>query len=232
MHEDYQGVVQSAWEEKRGNPLAALEQVKISSQIFNRDIFGNIFKRKRNIETRMRGIQRTLERVDSVFLFQLEQTLQHEYNHILFQEELFWFQKLREEWVKLGDKNTTYFHAQTIIRRKRNKVHDLNLRNGIWCSDEAVLQQEALLYFQNLFCSNNNVQATYFPLDNIPIISEEEKSQLLQVVSTEEVLRALNSMKPLKALGPDGLQATFFKQYWSIVGPMDHGKWSFFFRDD
>lgn len=81
--------------------------------------------------------------------------------------------------MKLGDKNTAYFHAQTVIRRKRNKVHGLNLRNGIWCSDEAVLQQEALLYFQNLFCSNNNVQAAYFPLDNIPIISEEEKAQLL-----------------------------------------------------
>lgn len=131
--------------------------IRLSSQIFNKEIFGNIFKRKRTIEARMRGIQRSFERVDSLFLFQLEQTLQHEYNHILFQEELFWFQKSREEWVKLGDKNTSYFHAQTVIRRKRNKVHGLNLPNGIWCSDEEVLQQEAQLYFQNLFCINHNV---------------------------------------------------------------------------
>lgn len=139
MHEDYQGIVQTAWEQKRGKPLEALDQVRIQSLIFSKDVFDDIFRRKRNIEAWLKGIQKTLERVDSLFLLHLEQSLQHDYNHILFQEELFWFQKSREKWVKLGDKNTAFFHAQTIIRRKRNKVHGLNLPSGIWCTDEVVL---------------------------------------------------------------------------------------------
>lgn len=151
MHEDYQQVVASAWEEKRGRPLEALNEVRNNSLSFNHEVFGNIFKKKRKIEARLKGIQRTLERVDSLSLLHLEQNLQHEYNHILFQEELFWFQKSREQWVKLGDKNTAFFHAQTVIRRKRNKIHGFNLPNGIWCSDEEVLQHEAQLYFKNLF---------------------------------------------------------------------------------
>lgn len=96
MHEEYQGLVQSAWEEKRGKPLEALDQIKNLSLSFNKNVFGDIFRRKRIIEARLRGIQRALERVDSLSLTYLEQTLQHDYNHILFQEEIFWFQKSRE----------------------------------------------------------------------------------------------------------------------------------------
>lgn len=94
--------------------MEALEHVKEQSIIFNKEVFGRIFKRKRKIEARIKRIQRTLERVDSLSLLHLEQALQHEFNHILFQEELLWFQKSRENWVKLGDKNTAYFHAQTV----------------------------------------------------------------------------------------------------------------------
>lgn len=130
MHNDYQEVVQSAWREKRGKPIEALVQVRDQSIIFKDEVFGSIFRKKRVIEARMKGIQRALERVDSLYLFHLEQSLQHEYNHILFQEELHWFQRSREQWVKLGDRNTAYFHAQTVIRRKRNKVHGLTLPNG------------------------------------------------------------------------------------------------------
>lgn len=132
VHSDYQGVVQHAWGTRRGRPMEALAQVRDQSINFNKEVFGNIFKRKRNIEARIRGIQKTLERVDSLALYHLEQSLQHDYNHILFQEEVLWYQKSREQWVKLGDKNTSFFHAQTVIRRKRNKVHGLSLPNGIW----------------------------------------------------------------------------------------------------
>lgn len=113
-HDDYQGVVQNAWNRRLGSPMESLEHVKEQSIIFNKEVFGSIFKRKRKIEARIKGIQQTLERVDSLSLLHLEQALQHEFNHILFQEELLWFQKSRENWVKLGDKNTAYFHAQTV----------------------------------------------------------------------------------------------------------------------
>lgn len=62
------------------------------------------------------------------------------------------------------------------------------------------------------------MHANEFQLEYFPSISEEEKIQLLQPVSKEEVTRALNSMKPFKAPGPDGFQAIFFKKYWHIVG--------------
>lgn len=123
--------MEDAWNNRKDRPLDALDKVREDSIIFNREVFGNIFKKKRNIEARLQGIQRAFEHVDSLDLVQLEINLQREYNQILFQEELLWYQKSREKWVKHGDKNTAFFYAQTVIRRKKNKIHGLPLPNGI-----------------------------------------------------------------------------------------------------
>lgn len=101
-------MVQQAW--RNGLPLvpAKLHKVQKDAQEFNSKIFGNIFKRKRALEARMRGIQRTLECSDILNLAMLEKELHKEYNDVLKQEELLWYQKSREKWVKFGDKNTKF----------------------------------------------------------------------------------------------------------------------------
>jgi hypothetical protein len=42
--------------------------------------------------------------------------------------------------------------------------------------------------------------------------------ELLKVFIVEEVNIALNQMKPLKALGPDGFAACFYQENWAIIG--------------
>jgi N6-adenosine-specific RNA methylase IME4 len=36
-------------------------------------------------------------------------------------EEIFWYQKIRQNWLALGDKNTKYFHASTKQRRAKKQ---------------------------------------------------------------------------------------------------------------
>ncbi|XP_024630927.1 uncharacterized protein [Medicago truncatula] len=153
-HSDYAEVVRSSWNSTNHNTTASLNSVRQNSITFNQEIFGNIFQRKRRVESRLKGVQNYLERVDSYCHTLLEKELQQEYNHILFQEEMLWYQKSREQWVKFGDRNNSFFHAQTIIRRKRNIIHRLQLPNGITTSDSTILQKEAQKYFKNFFCGN------------------------------------------------------------------------------
>lgn len=70
--------------------------VIMDSLKFNKEVFGNIFRRKRHLEARLRGVQRRLEEVDSARFCLLEKELQDEYNKVLYQEELLWYQKSRE----------------------------------------------------------------------------------------------------------------------------------------
>lgn len=189
-----------------------------NSITFNQEVFGNIFKRKKQVERRLKGIQHYLERVDSARHTILEKELQNEYNHILFQEEMLWYQKSREKWIKFGDKNSTFFHAQTIIRRKKNRIHRLQLPNGIWTTNSTVLQEEAQKYFKNLFANTQPLHNHTFPTAHQPTIDDLDKLSLTKPITKSEVFAALNTIKPYKAPGPDGFQCIFFKQYWHIVG--------------
>jgi len=167
---------------------------------FNHEVFGNIFQRKKLVESRLKGIQNYLERVDSLRHTLLEKELQQEYNHILFQEEMLWYQKSHEKWVKFGDKNSTFFHTQTIIRRKKNKIHRLQLPNGNWTTDSDILQDEAHKFFKNFFTSTQPSHNRNFSVDNHPTIDNLTMNSLTKPVTKSEVL----TMKPYKAPGLDG----------------------------
>jgi hypothetical protein len=90
-HKDYENVVRNSWNSSNHNTITALHKVKEKFIIFNHEIFGNIFKRKKHVESRLKGIQNYLERVDSLRHTLLEKELQQECNHILFQEEMLWY---------------------------------------------------------------------------------------------------------------------------------------------
>lgn len=88
-------------------------------------MFGNIFRKKRWILGRIVGIQKSQENNYCHNLQILEQDLISDYNNILAQEELLWFQKSRANWITQGERNTRYFHLSTVIKRRRSKISKL-----------------------------------------------------------------------------------------------------------
>ena len=52
----------------------------------------------------------------------LEDYLIEEYSSILLQEEEFWALKSRINVATFGDRNTSYFHVNIVVRRQRNKI--------------------------------------------------------------------------------------------------------------
>jgi hypothetical protein len=126
-HKDYLPLVKDTWSTESGSIVRCLQSVAQKSIDFNKNVFGNIFARKKEVEARLRGIQRALENIDSANLLRLQKELLAEYENILFQEETLWFQKSGEQWIKLGSRNTSFFHAQSVIRRKRNKIHGIEI---------------------------------------------------------------------------------------------------------
>lgn len=145
-HPEYEPLVTNIWNQSQGNAVFKLEKIKEQSLTFNKEIFGNIFKRKRHIGGCIKGAHRQLDIFVSSDLIQLERELQQQYNEVLAKEELLWFQKSREIWVKFGNKNTKFFHTQTVIRMRWNKITGLNI-NDVWCSDDEILKSEALKFF-------------------------------------------------------------------------------------
>lgn len=51
-----------------------------------------------------------------------------------------------------------------------------------------------------------------------PCLNEVHNSSLNQPILDDEVLRAAKSIGALKAPGPNGIQAVFYKKCWDLVG--------------
>jgi UDP-2,3-diacylglucosamine pyrophosphatase LpxH len=77
---------------------------------------------------------------------------------LLEQEEIYWSQRSRANWLQHGDHNTTFFHNFASARRKKNLITKLKNHEGDWVEGTEMLKPLILSYFTNLFTSE--VQAT------------------------------------------------------------------------
>ncbi|KAK4482042.1 hypothetical protein RD792_012965 [Penstemon davidsonii] len=90
-------IVKNIWQSSK-NIFEAIGFLPSVLRDWNRHVFGNIFERKRILLARINGIQKRLCLRDNNFLSELESTLIGEYNTVLSQEELLWYQKSRVQW--------------------------------------------------------------------------------------------------------------------------------------
>jgi hypothetical protein len=51
-----------------------------------------------------------------------QREIQLKMENLLEQEELYWVQRGRVNWLKHGDQNTAFFHRSASARRKRNFI--------------------------------------------------------------------------------------------------------------
>ncbi|XP_050211700.1 uncharacterized protein LOC126661863 [Mercurialis annua] len=113
--------------------------------------FGNIFKKKNSLLARLGEIQKALDMHHSQNLRDREKHLRIELDKVLFQEELFWFQKSRTEWITDGDRNTAFYHKNVSHMRRMNNIKVLKNEYGEIVEDQTLLKGMARDYFQKLY---------------------------------------------------------------------------------
>ncbi|KAL1536304.1 hypothetical protein AAHA92_28979 [Salvia divinorum] len=151
------------------------------------------------------GIQRALEYRGVPSLNALEMELREELDKILLREESLWHQKLRNEWVDLGDQNTSFFHLQTIRRRKRNRIEMLQNEEGEWIHNQGQLKSMAMTFYEDLYSEDNLHRPLYVHHNLFPSISQLQAEEIRKQYTIDDVRAAIFEMKPWKALGVDGI---------------------------
>jgi hypothetical protein len=182
---------------------------------WNRDVFGHC-------QTKIKELNSRIEKMQMQDITEQnakhEAALQGELNEWLRRNEVLWRQKSRETWLKDGDKNSKFFHLSTVIRRKRNSIDAIKNGDGEWITCKKDIRNHVVESFQHLF----REEAVEFPLDLEhlirPSISEVENSTLCKIPTPQEIKEVIFGMSNLKAPGPDGLPALFYKRYWNTVG--------------
>lgn len=118
------------------------------------------------------------------------------------------------------DRNTTFYHVPTLVRRNRNWITAIKNSVGEWLNSE----EEVMTFIQRGFCDIYSTSQVFCTREMDHIIrghvclSDEERDSLSSSVTDEEIKASLWSMKANKAPGPDGLHARFFQLFWPTVG--------------
>lgn len=220
-HEKFQEFVQDKW--NRNCPISqALQQLSVDLQTWNRDTFGNIFQQKRALMARIAGIQKVLSTRSDRRLMGLEMKLKQELEETLNREEMLWYQKSRIDWIKNGDKNTTFFQLSTITRRWKNRVAAIKGDDGEWIYDKDSVKSHIVNYFETLFTEDGMGDLLVIPQDVFPELPNREWDLLASPYSTVEIDLVIKQMDALKAPGPDGYQALFFQKNWELLARSVH----------
>ena len=122
------------------------------------------------------------------------------------------------QWLGFGDQNTKYFHSKALDRSRKNTISCILDEEGNWHDSPDSIAEVVVSYFKNLY-SFAYPTCISKVLDAIPTkVTEHMNQSFIKEFTREEIEIALNQMHPTKAPGLDGMIATFFQNYWSIVG--------------
>ncbi|XVF40634.1 hypothetical protein PTKIN_Ptkin01aG0129700 [Pterospermum kingtungense] len=122
---------------------------------------------------RLAGVQNLLAVRHNKIHIKLEKKIRRELDDVLRQEELFWFQKSREEWFHSRDLNTKFYHASTLVKRSRNKVDAFQDHTSTWVVKPQALKCMAYEFFNNLFAIDAICDLSKAPKNSFPILPEE-----------------------------------------------------------
>ena len=150
-HNDFSTVVRGAWAGREWNLVEAITNFTTKAQRWNREVFGNIFVRKKKIWARLLGTQNALVIRPNSFLINLQKQLTEEYNLILQQEEELWAMKSRTDWIILGERNTSYFHISALNRRSKNRITCVQNNEGEWCHNFGEVKEIFNASFKKLY---------------------------------------------------------------------------------
>lgn len=160
-----------------------------------------------------RGIQKHIANNPTHSLLKFEKKLEKELDKVLYQEEVLWFQKSREEWIILGDQNMSYYNASTMVHKSLNSVTFLNNDHEEVITNSKAMKDLILGHFRELFKKVPSYMIEAAPNNCFPHMDDQVKSQIKRELMKDDILHAMFETTPLKAPGLDNLHETFYQRH-------------------
>ena len=239
-HDNFLPSVAAAWNKAvSGTPMfvlaSKLKETKVALKRFNKIHFSSLSSRVSMARDQLVSSQTLLSCDKDNRVFQLVE--RNRYAHFMqlkLQEEQFFRQRSRVNWVKHGDQNTSFFFRMMKRNHARANIHSLINDQHEVVTNPDHIQNLFLDHFQKLLGSStpSEIDVNFFVSRLISNRINQSHSDLLgKEVSAEEITKVMFSLKNGKAPGPGGFSAGFFKKAWGIVGDDVVKAISSFFRD-
>ncbi|KAH9750075.1 reverse transcriptase domain-containing protein [Citrus sinensis] len=196
-----------------------LVRLKLCLKAWNKDVFGNVFSQVQQAEEEVAQKERLYDISGSADDRASFSEARARLQQALLREEIFMRQQSSVRWVREGDSNTRFFHA--MIRKKRQLFHIHRIRDDSsseWITDPSAVAASAVDFFRDLL-SGDDGQFQQTDFDTIPtLVTAEDDAVLCREPDIDDVRRAVFSIDPESAPGPDGFCSKFYQVCWDIVG--------------
>jgi hypothetical protein len=214
-HEDHYKIVQQAWSQANGNLTRKLDTTLKGLSYWGHKQFGVVPKRIKEVQNELQVLNQKSEEVNMIAQIQIKEK---ELDTLLESGEIWWSQRSRVLWLQQGDKNTKFFHQKASQRRKRNRIDVIQDKQGNTQSEFDNIERVLIQHFQELFTRQDTHDIAKVVEVVKGRINADMRDHLSTIFTQEEVMTAIKGMKGLAAPGPDGLPASFYHNYWEIVG--------------
>jgi hypothetical protein len=171
--ETFNEIVQTAWARATQERVSALmtKVNRVHSELhdWDRDVLKKLVHRIKKLRRELEMLGRG-EMTHQSIAAQKEVLLQLEL--LLEQEEVYWVQRARANWLKHGDRNTSFFHHQASNRRRKNLIKCL-VDDGVRYEDNGAMGALIKDYFSNL----DPVRLAYQPPASSTFLSQQTSHQ-------------------------------------------------------
>ena len=166
------------------------------------------FQRDETHQEKMERMEVTRELL--IWEIELEKSLQV----ILRKEEESWRLRSRFLWLKGGDQNTKFFQNQCRERQRINTIREMKNDDDTTITGQAAIILEVRSFFESVY--NNEEDASQENMEemirDIPsLVSPEDFNILESPISEEEIKKAIWTLHPDKAPGPNGFPIYFYR---------------------
>lgn len=125
-------IIKAAWDDCRDsiapNGIATiLKQCVMDLSRWNKAVFAQV---SWQIQKKRKTLSTLVLRDRGGSLGNEINTLRQEINDLLDSEEIMWQQRSKVQWMRLGDRNTKYFHLKALERKKENAINRIMDENG------------------------------------------------------------------------------------------------------
>lgn len=217
-------IVKQTWQQHvEGSPIyiweSKIKQTRKALKAWAKTDYKEPEAAKKEIKQQLEKIQQNIE-VEGLTqqARQSEIRLYTELSQTVREEESKWRLKSRQTWLREGDKNTSYFHKQATIRKTSNTVNAIRDGEGNMHDSQEAIKEAATAHFKALLTKDHNeVDYAIFLQHMSSEVTPEMNNGLIQEVDEEEIKKAIWSLHPDKAPGPDGFPISFFREFWFLI---------------
>lgn len=179
---------------------------------------GNRFRGTNNYLQRSKWVLQLLDDMEEVrnlslteFSFRI--SLREHIFRLTKDKEVEWKQRTSIRWLKLGDKNTKYFHAVANTRRNKNTTVHL-IHDGGNTMDKHEMEDAAYSHYVQLVGTKWSSYALFDLRDKVGPSFSADLLPFDEPILSREIKQVIMEMPSGKANGPNGLPIEFYKKYW------------------